>query len=478
MQNKYSIALLPLDNRPVSYLLPKQIAEFSGIDLLLPERKYLGDLKESSNLSYLENWLLGLKDLLLVISLDSWVYGGLVQSRKHTYDLEYLRQRVVFIKNLTNVSKYGFTSIMRIPNYNSDEEEKYYWKDYGKKLFEWSELMCKVGRDIPEDLTREELLDKWYESSKKIPVEILADYKAHRDKNLTINMHWLELLQNKCFEYLIFSCDDSAKYGMNVVEADYINKQVKSDKFLNRAKVISGTDEIPVVLLTKCIIEKTNIKPSISLYFNSESGKEQIAKYESNTIYSSITNQINTFGLEIKEDSDIVLFVHLNDSLQGDHIFKTSEPDTAKNAEKLIVELEKNKKPFILLDLAYANGADPLLVEKLIQSKINWDLCYGYSAWNTCSNSTGSALSIGVNRWIAEKRKVFNLTSFKKCLLVRFLDDYAYQAKVRHVNIAEAELKEKMSPFVDRFCKMFSLDRIDVKFSLPWKRSFEIEINV
>lgn len=472
------IALLPLDNRPVSYLLPKQIAEFSGINLLLPDRKYLGDLKDSSNLIHLENWLLEIKDLPLIISLDNWVYGGLVQSRKHASSLEDLRKRVVFIKNLSNVSKYGFSSIMRIPNYDSDEEEKSYWKNYGKKIFEWSELTCKVGRGVEEDLTHEQLLEKWYESSQKIPPDILADYKSHRDKNLTINLHWLELLKDKCFQYFIFSSDDSGKYGMNVVEADYIKKQLKSQNQEDKSKVISGTDEIPIVLLTKCMIEKKGIKPSISLYFDSESGKDLNAKYESGTIYSSVINQINTLGLEIKENADLNLFVHLNDLEQGDHIFKTEEPKTIKNAEKLISFIEKNNKPFILLDLAYANGADPVLVEKLFESKINWDLCYGFAAWNTCSNSTGSALGIGVNRWIAEKTKTFNPDSFKKCLLVRFLDDYAYQAKVRHIAITESELNEKMSPFADKFCELFSMGKIDVKFSLPWKRSFELEINV
>ena len=38
MVNKDSIALLPLDDRPVSYLLPKQIADFSGVNLILPEK--------------------------------------------------------------------------------------------------------------------------------------------------------------------------------------------------------------------------------------------------------------------------------------------------------------------------------------------------------------------------------------------------------------------------------------------------------
>ena len=49
--HKKSIALLPLDNRPVSCLLPKQIADFSGINLILPKRKYLGGLKKGCDLN-------------------------------------------------------------------------------------------------------------------------------------------------------------------------------------------------------------------------------------------------------------------------------------------------------------------------------------------------------------------------------------------------------------------------------------------
>ncbi|MBI3309044.1 MAG: DUF4127 family protein, partial [Candidatus Melainabacteria bacterium] len=91
MKNK--IALLPLDNRPVSCLLPKQIAEFSGIDLVLPERQYLGNVKQSANLDYIDDWIKALnKDKLLILALDTFMYGGLVQSRKHSIDSDKLKE--------------------------------------------------------------------------------------------------------------------------------------------------------------------------------------------------------------------------------------------------------------------------------------------------------------------------------------------------------------------------------------------------
>jgi hypothetical protein len=178
------------------------------------------------------------------------------------------------------------------------------------------------------------------------------------------------------------------------------------------------------------------------------------------------------------KDSDIGLYVHCADSVQGDHIFKTNPNDTKNNVENLIKELEKSDKPFIILDLAYANGADPNFVEALFDSKIDWNQCYGYAGWNTCSNSTGSVLAIGINRWLAEKENRFNPEAFKKCLLTRFLDDYAYQVQIRHINSMEEEVNEKMKPFVKRFSELLNLNNVEVQFKLPWNRSFEVEVKL
>ena len=485
MTDTNPIALLPLDNRPISYLLPKQIAEFSGTCLILPERKFLGDLNKRSDLNYMEQWLNGfcrdgVTPSLLIISLDNWVYGGLIQSRKHSYTLDDLKQRVEKLKQFKK-TKYGFSSIMRIANYNSSEEEKDYWKDYGKKIFCWSGIMHKVGRGIKEGYSsHEELLEQWYASSKEIPTNVLADYKAHRDKNFTINLMWLESLHEHSFEHLIFSCDDSSKYGMNVVEAEYLNKEISKHNFKKSSKVISGIDEISLVLLTKVILEKSEIKPTVSPYFSSIEGKNHFAKYESNTIYKSVLDQIETVGLKVQDfnDSDICVCVHLADSVQGDHVFAEKPSSTSKNVESIIKLLEETNKPFILIDLAYANGADPNLIDALINAKINWGNCYGYSAWNTCSNSIGSALAIGINRWIAEKKGNLNEKEFKKCLLIRFLDDYAYQTVIRHPQVTEEEINTKIKPCAQIFSKILALSDINIKCTLPWGRSFEVEIDV
>jgi hypothetical protein len=291
-------------------------------------------------------------------------------------------------------------------------------------------------------------------------------------------MLWLDSLHKKSFNYLIFSSDDSSKYGLNVVESEYLDKEIKKHHFESIAKVISGTDEIPLVLLTKAQIEITKLKPKISINFTDIDGANQIARYESNTIKFSVLNQLEVLNIEITEPdkSDISLIVHLSGSGQGDHIFNIKPGDTKKSAEKIINFLKTSEKPFIITDLAHANGADPILINSLINSEINWDQCYGYSGWNTCSNTIGSALSIGINRWIAEKKNIFNKTAFKKCLITRFLDDYAYQTEIRGLKKSEKEINDLMKEYVQKFSTMLGLDNISTECSLPWKRSFEIEI--
>ena len=486
MTDTNPFALLPLDNRPISYLLPKQIAEFAGIDLILPERKYLGDLNKGSDLEYIEKWCRGLinQTPTLVISLDNCVYGGLTQSRQHNFALDKLKKRVGALHAASLRNVYAFSSIMRIPNYNNSDEEKEYWKEQGEKIFRWSELMHKVGRGIKDDEhSHEVLIEKWYESTKALPPEVLTDYKSLREKNFAVNLLWLESLHENYFDYLIFSCDDSSQYGMNVIEADYLKGEIKKHRFSDKAKVISGTDEIPLVLLTKAVLKNTGVKPAISLYFNSQKGKDEPARYESGSIYNSVKSHLDILGIETTDlnTADIALCIHTADSLQGDHIFGKKPPDTEKNANELVNFLVKTNKPFIILDLAYANGSDPNLIKHLISSDINWDNCYGYSGLNTCSNSIGVLLAIGICRWAGEKnekKKEFNLKAFKKCLLLRFLDDYAFQAEIRNPNITFSEINEKIKPYARTFTKILGLSDINVNCSLPWNRSFEIEINV
>ena len=65
---------------------------------------------------------------------------------------------------------------------------------------------------------------------------------------------------------------------------------------------------------------------------------------------------------------------------------------------------------------------------------------------------------------------------FKKLQLIRFLDDWAYQANVRQ-QISETKINEEMKPFENKLKEVFNVN-FKAKYSFPWNRLFEIEVQI
>ena len=144
------IGFLPIDNRPVCYTLPQQIAAIdSSIEFFIPKRDMLGDLTKYADVEGIFDWLNNLPDLdAIVISLDTAAYGGLISSRRCPETFEQIRCRIERLKEILkrkNAKIYAFSSIMRISNNNVNEEEKEYWNIWGKRIFDYSYQTHKLG---------------------------------------------------------------------------------------------------------------------------------------------------------------------------------------------------------------------------------------------------------------------------------------------------------------------------------------------
>ena len=205
------ICFIPIDNRPVCYNLAKDILAIDEIfELFIPPREFLGDLTKSANIEKIINWLKNCPACdAVIISLDTIAYGGLIPSRRSEETFEEIKTRIENLKQILqekNAKIYAFSSIMRISNNNYNEEEKEYWKDYGKKIFDYSFSGGVNKTDIPQ--------------------EVLNDYLKTRKRNFKINKLYLEWQKEGLFETLIFSKDDCAEFGFNVDEAnelDYVH---------------------------------------------------------------------------------------------------------------------------------------------------------------------------------------------------------------------------------------------------------------
>lgn len=458
------IALIPIDNRPVCYNLPKEIAAIDGdLELVLPDRKYLGGLNSFADTDAILHWLDKLEGLdAIIVSLDTIAYGGLISSRRSKQSFEEIKEKLELFReklNLYNGKVYAFSSIMRISNNNVNEEEKEYWDKYGTQIFEYSYNFHKDGTDESE-----------------IPPEILNDYLATRYRNFKINKMYAQWLEQGLFAALVYSKDDCAEFGLNVMEAEILAEMVKGK---GTALVKTGADEIPLSLFSRAVCELNNGAPKISAKFLAPENIHLISKYEDISIAKCVQSQIELAGGVVVEekDSDLAILVNNFEEQQGEIVMGVK-------TQPFSGQFSLPKKPYMLADVRFANGADNIFIEKLFKKPLNFDTFYGYSGWNTSANTLGSLICAGIVRHFA---KNYNEESFKKLQMTRFLDDWAYQANVRQAlkknKMSKLQsllrpdfrkLERLMSPFEKRLKKLFGL-KVQVKYKFPWKRFFEIE---
>lgn len=428
------ICFIPIDNRPVCYNLAKDIAAIDeSVELFIPPREFLGDLTRSAGVNEIIEWIENIPECdAMVISLDTIAYGGLIPSRRSTDSLEDIKSRLKRLKpSLKNKKVYAFSSIMRISNNNYNEEEKEYWKDWGKKIFEYSYSGVNDG----------------------IPQAILDDYLATRKRNFEINKTYL----NWGLNTLIFSKDDCASKGFNVDEARELERL--------GAKTKTGADEIPLTLLARAIEKEIKV----FVEFTEPDYKDCISNYEDVSIEKSVQGQLELGGftqVQTREEADVILIVNNFIEKQGEHVMGWTTQPFRKT-------FTPPDKPYAIADVRYANGADNDFVEQLLP-QIDLKNFYGYAGWNTSANTIGSLLAGVKVRWNAGK---YNESAFKRLQIIRFLDDWAYQANVRGMIENPCDIQALMKPYEIKLAEIFG-QIPPIEYLYPWSRKFEVEISI
>jgi len=440
------ICFIPIDNRPVCYNLAKDICAIDDdIELFIPPREYLGSLVEPANSDIIIDWLMHLPHMdSMIISLDTIAYGGLIPSRRIKDRFEEVKTRVEKIKPFLEGRKvFAFSSIMRISNNNCNEEEKEYWKDWGKKIFEYSYNSSRF----------------WHSASTDIPKDILEDYLKTRKRNFEINKLYLEWQKEGLFDTLIFSKDDCAEYGFNVEEA----KELES----LGGKTKTGADEIPLTLLARAIKKDIKIYP----LFLEPDYKGKISNYEDVSVEKSVLGQLELGGFNVANnaaDADVVLVVNNFIEKQGELVMGW---ETLPFHKTFIPPY----KPYAVADVRYANGADNDFVKELFSRSSLPE--YGYSGWNTTANTLGSLLA-GIK--VKYEAGSYNDRAFKKLQCIRYLDDWAYQANIRGKIKEPCDIKALMKPYEEKVFRKVYAGQIhpayEISYIYPWARKFEIEI--
>ena len=149
----------------------------------------------------------------------------------------------------------------------------------------------------------------------------------------------------------------------------------------------------------------------------------------------------------------------------------------------------------IVCDVAYPNGADPLLIELLLQ-EVDITRLAAFGAWNTAGNTIGAALAQGsVARFASTPEQQ---AAQQRFLLHRFLEDWGYQQVVRaetrqwliettgknepdegslsrtlaHIEAGLNHCLEQLPGFTGKY------HLVSGSLRLPWNRLFEIDFDI
>lgn len=497
------IALLPVDGRPVTRELPKQIASIGGWEVLLPNKELLGFLKEPGKLAELADWIWEIAPEVdgFVFSTDMLGYGGLVPSRINEETEPAIKERMNLLRKLKDTYPekplMAFSATMRISNNYVNEEEKEYWKDYGVEIWDYSYHSHRFERtNCPESKQRVDQLQL------RIPAAILEDYIETRKKNFQISLSLLEMVEANIVDILVFPQDDTSEYGINIREQDMLSQQVTDRQLFSKVFIYPGADEVGNTLVSRMIYQIEEVEaPTFFPIYSGEKGALSSAMYEDRSINESVKGQIFAFGGYTVSDAgeaDIIFAVNVPGKRQGDLALQQflGEVDTAdRNIGEWLKRIQhyiRADKLVALADVAYANGADRALIPRLLH-EVSIHKLAGFGAWNTAGNTLGTVVAQAAMVHLQTVRPT--LTRFEvqqkleEQLILRLLDDYVFQSNVRQqvravvneANIDKDDLLRTVKEIFEKesrlFLKRYSLDYPIQGIYLPWDRTFEIGIH-
>lgn len=482
------ILSIPLDERPFNYDYAAETASnIGGIEFIQPPLSLLGSKKETADIERLWEFVLSESPRCdaTIISAEMMLYGGLLPSRLHHTPVDDLTALAGRFRELRAASPKTrlliFSLIMRIPSYDSDEEEPEYYRDFGRRLFQYSETLALMGR-TPTDtdaLTRRQLLEQ------EIPEDIRLEFLERRKTNHEVTKYLLGLYADGVFDDFIIPQDDNSPIGLQVLEREALLQKIGENDL--KVELYAGADEVGCTLLSRVICDTMPRRPVLGPLWSTPAGRHIIPKYEGQTYAETVRRHVVSAGMELVDYSgdtdgiDMILAINtpaleMKESSDQEVFAPTQELETFVGTVERLVQ---KGIPVLVADVAYANGSDLTLVQLLNQRGLLGKIS-GYSAVNTNGNALGTVLAQGCAAFMEADTSLM--------VLSRLIDDCCYQAVVRKLvgaiypyawHTADKGTQKAIDTLMPLAIEYF-IGNIPytVHCSLPWNRLFECRIRM
>ena len=491
-----TILYVPQDNRPVDFAYTVRTAEDAGYTVLTPPEKYLSGSNLHGQPDKLMEWVdehAGKADAM-VLSVDSLVYGGLVDSRKHNLTLDTMKARLTKVEALhskyKNIPIYVFSTVMRSPWAGGKGVEPDYYLQFGSDMYQLASLQAKMDS---ENLSPQERSD-WFAIMRRIPMEYLQDWYNRRHKNMMINCQLIQDAQKGIFTYYSLGHDDNSVNTQSSLESKYLEMagaNIPKTAFGS----FPGADQLGLLLITRANNDFNNYHPKVTVIYPLGGGEKTVPSYDGQAIGKTIAAHVEAIGGTItdSERPDLVLAVNtpLTTSTSESGNFENF-PIMLQSTKDFLQQIEKAVEagiPVSLVDMAFSNGSDNTLVYGLYQDHMMYRLA-AYNGWNTASNSVGYGISQGV------LAHYMTDNAHRNMLTTQYLDNWAYQANIRdyiyrmqqkveagtvkrYYPTVMSEMQSRTKEQVQRYASTYlDVDPKTVNVTLPWNRLFEVYIDV
>lgn len=491
-----TILYVPQDDRPVDYEYTVSTAEAAGYQVLTPPGQYLSGMNFHGSPDKLMAWVdanAGKADAM-VLSIDSLVYGGLVDSRKHNLPMETLTARLEKVEALhkshKNVPIYVFSTVMRSPWAGGKGVEPDYYLTMGSDIYQLASLQAKMDE---EGLNPQERND-WFAIMRRVPMEYLQDWYNRRRKNMSINYRLIDDARKGVFTYYSLGHDDNSVSTQSSLESKYLEMAgtgIPKTAFGS----FPGADQLGLLLITRASNDFNNYHPKITVIYPLGGGEKTVPRYDGQAIGKTIASHVEAIGgtMVDNERPDLLLAVNtpLTTSTTESANFENF-PIMLQSTRDFLTQIEKAVNldiPVSIVDMAFSNGSDNTLVYGLYQDKMMYRLA-AYNGWNTASNSVGYGIAQGV------LSKYMTADAHRDMLTTQYLDNWAYQANVRdyiyrmqqkleagvvtqYYPTLNEELQSRTKEQLQRYASTYlGIDPKTVDVTLPWQRLFEVYVDV
>lgn len=502
-----SVLLLPLDSRPVCSTMVQKLGALAGLNVILPPKSYLDNYQTPADRQKLFQWL-QTNQLLCdysIISADNLLHGGLLAARMNTATPSEEDALLKQLQELPITKQQAIFSV--IPRLLvSDQLLPDRWYQY--QLMRYSQLADMVRITGSFALTQE-----LRRTEAKIPAKVLDKYRSRYQQSDRFNLGLLKLATDD--RQITFGQDDASPIGLPHASAVRLQSSITAQQKQKQAQLTYGADEIATLLLTRYYLQQSGWQSKVYLHYASPKAEGTDMPYMAVCVGAALRNQLKLMGaseVSTPDSADLICYVNC-----GNDDFRPS----AKQVQELLQMLDQGYK-VALVDSSANFEAEELLLPQLLANNVQVNKLAAYAAWNTFSNSSGTALAQGLlfcgrlRQLQAAGANTERLAALYAANLSftaeRILEDYYYQ-KLVHPKLrqtleafgtnpvkldsedktaTEQYIQGKLSlqaykllhdnlgrtPFYQQNGQSYYLRDLTVGAKLPWARIFEVELQV